>query len=874
MGLRTKVLLPLMFLSLLLLSYLYGYWMPHSLANIEDKYRASVERHIESVAEALVPLLLARQLDSVYEDLDTLKKRNTDWISVRLFDDKGRMIYPLKTMPPASKAVPARDIHTIEQQIDYLDAHIGKLTVEVDFTPRLSAIKERHIELITLLLLIIAGYIVTTGFVLDRAARRPINLLAQASRRLAEGDFSATLPKAGGDEVGTLVNSFQDMRDTIRNYQAELKMAGNYNRSLIEASLDPLVTIDADGKVTDVNAATEKVTGHTREELIGTDFTDYFTEPAKARAGYQQAFREGTVRDYALEIRHRDGHVTPVLYNASVFRNEKGEVAGVFAAARDITERMLVEGRLREQREFLKKTIESLTHPFYVIDASDYKIMMANAAARLDVFSEVNTCYALTHRRDRPCSGDNHLCPLEIVKRTKKPAVVEHIHYDRDGNTRVAEVHGYPILDDKGNVAQMIEYALDITDRKLAEDTLKESEARLKEAQRIAHLGHWELDLKKNVLRWSDEVYRIFGLEPQAFGATYEAFLQHVHPDDRDFVNGAYTNSVKNRTSYDIEHRILKDGEIRYVNERCFTEYGDQGIPLRSIGTVLDITERRKAEEEIRSLNAELEQRVVRRTAELQKKSRELEEANNKLKELDQLKSMFIASMSHELRTPLNSIIGFSSITLEEWTGPLNDEQKKNLATVLRSGRHLLALVNDIIDISKIEAGKHEVVLEEFDLNSLITDAVSLFRKETEEKGLELSVESPHLEMHTDRRRLLQCLVNLVSNAVKFTERGKITIAAGLVSTLKEEVQPEYSAKDVVRISVTDTGIGMKKEDLPKLFSAFTRIPSPLSIKVKGTGLGLYLVKKIATEILMGDVAVQSTLGEGSSFCLRIPIKL
>jgi signal transduction histidine kinase len=314
---------------------------------------------------------------------------------------------------------------------------------------------------------------------------------------------------------------------------------------------------------------------------------------------------------------------------------------------------------------------------------------------------------------------------------------------------------------------------------------------------------------------------------------------------------------------------VTKDGGTilcEWYNTPLIT--ADGGV-IGVASLVQDITERKRAEEEILKLNAELEQRVVRRTVELQKKTQELGEANNRLKELDRLKSMFIASMSHELRTPLNSIIGFSSITLEEWTGPLNDEQKKNLATVLRSGRHLLALINDIIDISKIEAGKHEVSIDDFDLHYLIEDAVSLFRKEIGEKGLELNAESPHLDMSTDRRRLLQCMVNLVGNAVKFTERGRIEIKINLVKS--SDVLP---APDIVEIGVSDTGIGMKKEDLPKLFTAFTRIPSHLSMKVRGTGLGLYLVKKIATEILKGDVTVQSTLGEGSSFCLRIPIKL
>ena len=142
-----------------------------------------------------------------------------------------------------------------------------------------------------------------------------------------------------------------------KHAEEKLKLAGDYNRSLIEASLDPLVTIDAGGKITDVNAATEKVTGHAREELIGTDFSDYFTEPETAKVGYLQAFREGTVRDYALEIRHHDGHITPVLYNASVYRDEAGEIVGIFAAARDITERKRAEDEIRRLNAELEQRV-------------------------------------------------------------------------------------------------------------------------------------------------------------------------------------------------------------------------------------------------------------------------------------------------------------------------------------------------------------------------------------------------------------------------------------------------------------------------------------------------------------------------------------
>src|SRR6185369_16763356 len=166
----------------------------------------------------------------------------------------------------------------------------------------------------------------------------------------------------------------------------------------------------------------------------------------------------------------------------------------------------------------------------------------------------------------------------------------------------------------------------------------------------------------------------------------------------------------------------------------------------------------------------------------VQERTAELEDANYRLREIDHLKSMFIASMSHELRTPLNSIIGFSSILLDEWVGPMNDEQKENLAIVLRAGKHLLSLINDVIDVSKIEAGLIEINPEEFELHDVISEVTASLQKEIEGKGLKLQVASIRLKMHTDRRRLLQCVLNLLSNAVKYTEKGTIYIGANLVA--------------------------------------------------------------------------------------------
>jgi PAS domain S-box-containing protein len=240
---------------------------------------------------------------------------------------------------------------------------------------RVAASQQKAYLLVVLFVLMMAVVAAAVSFLINRGVVKPIGKLHEGTEIIGSGNLNYKVGTMAKDEVGQLSRAFDRMtiqlkesftglrKEITERKQAEeaLRLANTYNRSLIEASLDPLVTIGSDGRITDVNVATEKVTGHSREELIGADFMDYFSEPEKAKAGYQQVFQDGFVQDYALEIQHKDGHLTPVLYNASVYRDETGQGVGVFAAARDITERKRAEEEVRTLNAELEQRVVQRT---------------------------------------------------------------------------------------------------------------------------------------------------------------------------------------------------------------------------------------------------------------------------------------------------------------------------------------------------------------------------------------------------------------------------------------------------------------------------------------------------------------------------------
>ncbi len=405
-------------------------------------------------------------------------------------------------------------------------------------------------------------------------------------------------------------------------------------------------------------------------------------------------------------------------------------------------------------------------------------------------------------------------------------------------------------------------------------EQIEKSESSLNKAQQIANIGSWELDIEKNKLSWSKEMFRIFEKDFENFEVAHEEFHNAVHPDDRNMVLNAFNESIKKNKPYQITYRLKFDAKhIKYVDEQCEIMYDENQIPIKAFGTTQDITERVVSEKELLNYKNNLEGLVSLRTEELNDskeallnlledlnlQSAELEKEKVKAQSADLMKSAFLATMSHELRTPMNSIIGFTGILLKEFAGPLNDEQKKQLSMVKNSSQHLLGLINDILDISKIEAGKLKVSNYPFNYVKTLEKTIDFLVPQADKKRLHLhsAITETTITINSDERRVEQILLNLLSNAIKFSNKGTIQVKVAI-------------SNNFVITQVIDQGIGIGEKDLNKLFVPFIQLEGGISRSHEGTGLGLAICKSLI-EKLGGTIKVQSKKGEGSTFTFTLP---
>lgn len=809
MGLRSKIFLPLLLAGLLFAVYLYGFWQPRLYAMAEESNHSSIARHIDTVAEGLVYHLLGNQLDAVYGDLDNLLQKNEEWLSIELFDQQGRLLYPLAPTPVPTEHA-AHEIATFQQDIRYLESKLGRLVVKVCRSEKLKAINGFQSRLLIDLGLGATLVLLVTGYLLELIVQKPLSRLALAARQVAAGEFNTPLPPAGNDEVGSLIGSFARMRETIREDTGSLlEMNGQLRREVAEreeaekairvsetrfrtlAEKSPnMIFINQQGRLVYVNAKCIESMGYSREEFLARDF-DFRTLIAPVslplvKEAYRRQLNGEDVDPYEYSLLTKGGELIEVILSSKLIDyDDQPAILGIIT---DITERKRMEEELRLLSVHLEALVEERTVEL----------------------AQLNQELKSSEERFR--------------------AIFEHAG---DGILLV-DLEGRRLAMGNDSIQRMLGY-----------DQAELTRLRVTDLHAEADLPHAMAEFEK-----------IAGNKAALATATEVAFKRK---DNTVF----YANVTPAHLTINNKHYLM--------------------------GIFRDVTERRQAEAEILKLNNALRQRIV-----------ELEEAKVLAESGVRARTEFLANMSHELSTPLNAIIGFSQLLLDDLGGTLNQQQREYIQVILQSGERLHETYREIIEITRLESGMMQLRTESFLVADLLQASLLAIKEKAARQGvsLEQQLDFPLDTMiEADREKLMRAVGNLLGNAVKFSpEGGAVRLVARLTGGEGREVKdeepgtrdeggegvaenssfvpaaPAGQPSSFLEIGVVDEGIGIKPEDLERLFKPFNQLEAVYTKKYAGSGLGLALAKKLV-ELHGGWLGVESEFGQGSRFTITVPLR-
>ena len=750
----------------------------------------------------------------------------------------------------------------------------------------------------------------------------------------------------------------------LETYTADQKLASQYTLSLIEASLDPLVTISPKGKIMDMNQATVKITGIEREKLIGSDFFDYFTEPQMAREVYQKVFADGSVSDSPLTLRHKDGKLTDVLFNGSVYKDENDTILGVVIVARDIAEQKwaldlrIANKELAFQNEEKEKRANELS---IANDELAYQNgEKEKRANELSVANEELACqYEEKENRAAELIVANEELAFQNIEKENRAAELVIANKELEYQNRVKEKRAAALViankelafqneEKEKRAAELViankelAFQNDEKEKRASELAIANKELLFQNDEKEKRAAELVIANKELVFQKEEKVKRadelIVANEELAYQndekenraselviANKELDFQNIEKEKRKIENQelealSYESKLASQYSLSLIEAsrdplvtINTEGKITDMNEALvnitgmmreeltgsdffdyFTEpqmarevyqevfakgsVADSPLTLRHkdgeltdvlfngsvyeddkgnvMGVVIvarDVTDQKRIETEL------IEAKVFAELA-----TGIAEEAQNKAEKATKIaedavksKQQFLSNMSHEIRTPMNAIIGFTKVVLKT---DLSAKQREYLSAIKMSGDALIVLINDILDLAKVDAGKMVFEQVPFKMNLSIKAMLHIFETKIQEKNLELVTQYdkniPEVLLG-DPVRLHQIILNLVSNAVKFTNKGKITVAVNL---LDEDIE-----KTTIAFSITDTGIGIPENKIDKIFENFQQASSGTSRLYGGTGLGLAIAKQLV-EPQGGTITVKSKVGEGSTF--------
>jgi len=562
-------------------------------------------------------------------------------------------------------------------------------------------------------------------------------------------------------------------------------------------------------------------------------------------------FTQGKNSKVDYRIVHKDGPTIWVRDSGRVeYLDDTSKM--VYGVISNITEIKQIETALRKSRNTLRTFIDASTEIMILINL-DYTISALNYTA-----SE------LVNQAPYNLIGTSvfTLFPSNTVKQrqAKCEAVIssgKKIYFEDEDNQIWFGNNYYPVFDQQGQVIQLALVIRNITEQKWTEVALREAYQRLTLYLKHSPLIVIEWDSEFQVIHWSAEAKILFGWDANEVIGKHPTQWNFILDEDVKIINHLINDLLagKQNQFVAINGNYTKTGQIVYCEWYNAALFDKSGNLTSVLSLVLDITDRRQAELALKKERALLTQRVEERTNELSIANAELARANR-------LKDEFLAGMSHELRTPLNAILGMAEILDDEIYGPLNTEQRESVQQITDSGTHLLSLINDILDLAKVEAGKLELVMDMVNIHSVVSISLQFVKQMAHKKRIKLfsMIQEGLTSFWSDERRLKQILVNLLSNAVKFTpDGGRVGI----------EVEGDVE-KERIQFTVWDTGIGIKAEHIEYLFQDFTQLDSKLSRRHEGTGLGLALVYRMV-DLHGGSITVDSEIDKGSQFVVSLP---
>ncbi|MEG4326459.1 PAS domain-containing protein, partial [Microcoleus sp. herbarium5] len=627
------------------------------------------------------------------------------------------------------------------------------------------------------------------------------------------------------------VGTCSDIHDRKQAEDA-LKQSEERYRSLMVATSQIVWATDAEGRGTDLQSW-RAYTGQTEAEVLGLGWLDpiYADDRERTSQAWMEAVQTKSLFDIEYRIRGTDGNYRYFQGRGVPIVDENGNIREWIGTCNDIHDRKLAQDAIKQSEERYRSLIAATSQMVWITDAEgrcpDLPTFRAYTGQTVDEVVGFGWLDAI-HPDDREPTAQVW---MEAVQ-TKTLYEIEYRIRGADGNYRYFQARAVPILNEDGSIREWVGTSIDIHDRKQAEDAIKQSEERYRSLTLAISQIVWTTDPEG---RCQDSPsMRAYNGQTEAEVVGF-GWLDTIHQDDRERTVQVWMEAVQTRSLFEMEYRMCgTDGNYRYFQARGVPLLDEDGSIREWVGTCIDIQDRKQTE-------------IV------QEKAREAAEAASRAK------SEFLANMSHELRTPLNGIMGYAQIL--QRSKVLNEEERSRIDVIYQCGSHLLTLINDILDLSKIEAQKVELMPTDFHFPAFLQGVAEMSRIRAEIKGIHFHFpSSPELPIgiRADEKRLRQVLFNLLSNAIKFTDEGSVTF---IVS---------FATEGKIRFEVRDTGTGIAQEQLEAIFQPFEQVGDRRR-QTEGTGLGLAISQRIV-ELMGSTIQVQSEMNVGSIFWFDVSL--